>query len=50
MWCVKVWILVGFYDIRCDIGVFGCEWLESGDFVGVYGGFIGCLKIKFVCR
>ena len=30
---------MGFDDIRCDIVIFGCGWLESGDFVEVLWGF-----------
>ena len=46
---IKVLILVGFYDIGCDIGVFGVDGWEVGILLGLVGF---CLWVLFLslCR
>lgn len=40
----KVLILIGFYDIGCDIGIFRVD----GGKVGILLGFVGFLTVVFI--
>ena len=46
---MKVLILMGFYDIWCDIGILGVDGVESGDFIGFGGILVVVLIFKLVC-
>ena len=43
---VKVLIFVGFYDIRCDIWVFGLDSWKVGILVSFVGFYLGALKLS----
>ena len=47
MWA-KVLILVGFDDIRCDIGVLGLKWVKCLILLGLMGFLFSGFKMKLV--
>ena len=43
---VKVLILLGFYDIGCDIRIFEMDCWKAGILLGLVGFWIGVLKLS----
>ena len=47
---VEVLILVGFYDIGCDIRILISKLAKCLILLGLMGFLFRCLKMKLVCR